>query len=50
MKKFNDYSDQQLSGGTIDPTVTYSTMGSTWSVEIYAGAVVINDDYMYSYY
>ncbi len=48
--KFNDYTDQQLSGGTIDPSVTYSTMGTTWTATIYAGAVVINDDYMYSYY
>jgi len=48
--RFNDFSDSQLAGGTVDNTVTYSTMGTVWTISIYAGAVVINPDYAYSYY
>lgn len=45
--RFNDYVDQQLSGGTIDPSVTYYMTGSMY-VNVWRGAVVMND-YTFNY-
>ncbi|MBI3136755.1 MAG: hypothetical protein HYZ14_18925 [Bacteroidetes bacterium] len=45
--RFNDYNDQQLSGGVIDPSVTYY-MGGSQYVQVWRGAVVMND-YTFNY-
>jgi hypothetical protein len=47
--RFNDYTDSQLSGGVVDPSVTFTMNGVSQWVWIYDGAVVIAPDWAYDY-